>query len=419
MAILAVACVTNACKDPDEIGADVLPSADQLQLILSDSNTVISQTVAEDSVRGDELSLSLLGSYDDPVFGISTASVYSQVYLSGTPNFGGVTVADSLVLILNYSSLYGDTVNNSSQTVNVYRMDQDMYVDSSYFTFQNFTTQPSSIGNLTFTPTMKSSVVGTDTLAPQIRIKLSQALADSLILLDGQTEFASNANWISYFKGIQIKPDEVNVPGNGVISSFSFTSSKLSLYYHDTSNTVKTYNFSLSGARVNHFDHNYGSSPVGLQLADPLNGDTLSYLQAMSGVKTKITFPYLKNYLDSGKIAINKTELKVTIRLEPGSYYTPPLNVFLLALDSLGHVYFPADYSESNSGYGGTLGSDGATYTFNIARQIQHVLNGTIKDYGYYLVVAGSSVQAKRVVLGSGKNATNPIRLRLYYTKLH
>ena len=418
LAISFLACFSFACKNPDEIGADVIPAGSQLNLILSDTSTVVSQTALEDSVRGDELSLSLLGSYNDPVFGNSTASVYAQVYLSGTPDFGTVTQSDSFVLSLSYSGYYGDTL--SSQIVNVYRLSDDMYLDSSYYTFKTFADNGIPIGSMTYQPHPNQNVV-VDTTAesPQLRIRLDQTLADQLMALNGHAEFSTNDLWIAYFKGLRIQATRLGLPDTGSISYFNFYNSKLTMYYHDTSNTIKTYNFSLSGARVNHFDHDYTGTAVGMQLTDPTSGDSINYLQAMCGVKTKITFPYFKNYLDSGKIVINRSEVKIRIQSGSGSSFAPALNVFLLAIDSLGHVYFPADYYESGSAYGGTVGSDGVTYTFNIARQLQRVLNGTVKDYGYYLVTSGSSVEANRTIIGSGKNATYPIRLQLYYTKLH
>ncbi len=52
----------NACKEPDAVGLNVLPGSDQLGLEFSDSATIYSKTVREDSLRTDEISLQLLGS---------------------------------------------------------------------------------------------------------------------------------------------------------------------------------------------------------------------------------------------------------------------------------------------------------------------------------------------------------------------
>ena len=93
----------SGCKDENELGRDILPDGDYLNTIFSDTTQVSTLTMKEDSLRADELSLQLLGSDKNPVFGLSTASVFTQVNLEGTPTFSNLPQADSLVLILSYS----------------------------------------------------------------------------------------------------------------------------------------------------------------------------------------------------------------------------------------------------------------------------------------------------------------------------
>ena len=126
----------SSCTDEDEVGLTILPTADPLNTVFNDTATVNTRLMLEDSLRSDELTIQLLGSDVSTDFGLSTASVYSQVNLEGTPSFGFQPVADSLVLILSYSGYYGDTTG--IQTVNVYQLDEDMYIDSSYYSNRNF-----------------------------------------------------------------------------------------------------------------------------------------------------------------------------------------------------------------------------------------------------------------------------------------
>src|SRR5436190_2189751 len=90
-----------ACNDPEIIGLDVQPPNDRINLIYSDSTTITAYTVREDSLRTDETTYQLLGSYLDPVFGRTDASIFAQVttVLPGV-SFGDSTVLDSLVLSL-------------------------------------------------------------------------------------------------------------------------------------------------------------------------------------------------------------------------------------------------------------------------------------------------------------------------------
>ncbi|MFM9027234.1 MAG: hypothetical protein ACKOQ6_04505, partial [Bacteroidota bacterium] len=56
---LTASCFT-ACKDPDELGLEVLPGSDQLNLKSTDTITILTRTVREDTLRSDELSTQLV-----------------------------------------------------------------------------------------------------------------------------------------------------------------------------------------------------------------------------------------------------------------------------------------------------------------------------------------------------------------------
>ncbi len=411
--------LSYSCKDPDEIGLNILPPGDILGTSLSDTATILTITVADDSLKSDELSTQLIGGINDPVFGISTGAVYSHVNLEGTPVFINIPVADSLVLSLKYSGYYGDT--NTTQTVNVYRLSEDFFIDSSYYANRNFSFDPSPLGTIQFQPQPNTKVtVGTDSTSALLRIRLSQTLADSLLLLYGQSPFNSNSEWLTYFKGLFIQPATVTGMNSGAISYFNFSSSKMTLYFHDTIQSGKKYDFSLAGARVNNFSHDYTGTTVGSQLNDATYGDSLNYVQPMNGVKTRISFPYLNNYISSNKIIINKAELSITVKPEASiTQYLVPANLLLITRNAAGAYVFPIDYYESSGYFGGNVNADGNNYKFNITRQLQRYLDGTVPNADFDLVIAGTGVIANRVIIGSGKNADYKMKLTLYYTKIN
>ena len=244
---------------------------------------------------------------------------------------------------------------------------------------------------------------------------LSKALADSIIAHNGLPELASNEEWLNYFKGLYIQTQNVNY--QGAISYFNFFNSSLTLYFQDSSHVSKSYNFSLTGARLNNFIHDYTSSQAGNQLNDSTNGDSINYVQAMSGLKTKITFPYLKHFLDSGSILLNRAELTINT----GEFtipYSLPAKMLLVTKDDNGEMIFPIDYYESATYYGGNLNTASNSYTFNIARQLQRYLDGTINNADFYLIVSASGVDASRTKIKSGSTQAAKMKLSLYYTKL-
>ncbi len=398
------------CRDENDLGLNILPPSDQIGTDFSDTATVLSSTAYEDTLQTDELSIQLLGSDLDPVFGLTTASIFTQVSLAGTPAFADSIVADSLVLSLAYLSYYGDT--NLAQTVTVYRMSEQMYVDSDYYSNRIFSYDSANpLGTLTFSPAPKSPVfVDSVEAIPQIRIKLPQWLADSLVWLNGQQEYSSNAKWLEYFKGLFIKAENANAPG--AISQMNFFNSAMSLYFHDSASSY-TYNFSLKDGRLNHFFHDYNGSAVQANVGS--DTDTVNYLMGMSGLKTKISFPHLKHFTDSGNILINRAELQITSQT-PSATSPLPSRLILVTNDAAGNVIFPIDYYEASGYYGGGLNSTTNGYTFNITRHLQRYLDGTEPSSDFVLAVSGSGVDPSRAVI---RSATNGLRMKLSisYTK--
>ena len=117
--------LTSCKKDPYTLGLSLLPPTDTLTVKTSDTATIIAYSVIQDSIRSDKTTTNMLGSLYDPVFGLTTASFCTQFLLSseGT-DFGINPVLDSVVLMLKYNSLYGDS--NALQRVRVYELDEDI-----------------------------------------------------------------------------------------------------------------------------------------------------------------------------------------------------------------------------------------------------------------------------------------------------
>jgi hypothetical protein len=70
--ILLIGISFNGCKESDTLGGNLLPADDQSQFKSSGKFNLTTFTIKEDSLKSDDLSSSLLGSYVDPVFGKST-----------------------------------------------------------------------------------------------------------------------------------------------------------------------------------------------------------------------------------------------------------------------------------------------------------------------------------------------------------
>ena len=75
--------------------------------------------------------------------------------------------------------------------------------------------------------------------------------------------------------------------------------------------------------------------------------------------------------------------------------------------------------------YGGNYNSTTKQYVFNIARQVQKIMNGSLTNYGFYLVNASPNRslavrrdnRLERVVLGGKTNATYKPVFKATYVK--
>ena len=174
--IIAISAIFIAsCKKKENaLGKDLLNSDSYLSGTTTDTFDIISYSIIEDSIVTDNASNVVLGSYNDPVFGKVDASIYTQIRLAGiNPNFGdpATIVIDSFVLSLKYVGYYGDL---TPQTFEVYELNEDLNIDSTYYAFTTKATKPTNLvpfGMGTITPDpINKTIVGGDSLSPQLRI---------------------------------------------------------------------------------------------------------------------------------------------------------------------------------------------------------------------------------------------------------
>jgi hypothetical protein len=410
-----------SCNDPEIVGLDVQPPGDKINFTYTDTTTVKTLTVREDSLRTDEVSRYLLGSYTDSVFGRTDAGIYAQVLLpSLNVNLGSSLSLDSAVLTLAYSGYYGDTT--TPQMFRIYQMTEDMHLDSGYYSNRAFSYNPVELGSITVAPSPGDSVLvnGVNT-APHLRIPLNPISGAALLQMSSDSQLTTNENFLSLFKGLYIKADPVNSGGGIFYFNLLDPQSKLTLYYQNSVADSQSFSFvfTTASARMTHFDHEYLSplTPVGQQLADSTHGDSLVYLQSMAGVKTKIRFPNLKNLIAGGMIAVNKAELEITVADNSDNRLAVPGQILVLGIDVNGTPVFLPDQFEPSAYYGGVYNATTRKYKFNIARYVQSVLTGRLQDYGLYLAVSGGVVQASRAIFCGATNPTYRMKLNLYYTK--
>jgi hypothetical protein len=429
--IIITAGILTNCKDDDnELGLEIQPTSDKLNIATTDTTSIIAYSQLVDSIKTDETSLSLLGSMVDPVFGLSTASFYTQVRLSSAAfSFGTTPLPDSLVLMLDYDSFYGDST--APVTVRVYELDAQLLIDTTYYSNESKAVKSTLLAEKTFVPDFVDSIaVYDDTLAPHLRINLTDITVSlALKLLEAPTDsMETNSSFLNYFYGLYVEA----VPANsgGQVIAFNLTSglSKMVLFYNNATSDSLQFQYSINSncARFGHFDHDYslGSSDFKAQVIDKDTtlGKNILFEQALAGVKTFIRLPNITNYYANGSIAVNEARLFLS-GAETEPVLTPATQLVLVKKTEDSYDYL-TDQTIGATYFGGTYDEDNNGYWFRITQTVQDLMRSTDTDYGFELYISGGAINAQRVLLYGTDPAVpdtvdKKMKLVITYTKLN
>ena len=423
-------------KEPYSIGLSLLPPTDTLSVKTTDTVSIVAYSVLQDSIRTDETKTNILGSFVDPVFGKTTASFCTQLRLSSEGvDFGVNPVLDSVVLMLRYSSIYGNA--DALQNVRVYELNEDIVVDTAYYSNHKIQYYNTLLADYTFKPNLKDSVsiYGTKVL-PHLRINLSKQTNyfGNKILYAPNDILLKNTKFVDFIKGLYIQSSPVNVDGSLISFSMSSELTKMVVYFHsqDTTGNIRDslhYDLVINTLcpRFNTFDHNQYSDAVPEFKNQVLNHDTTLgknslYIQGLAGVKIKLHFPYINNF--NSKLALNTAEL-VLKNFQTDTTLAPPAQLTLIQEDSAGKMHTIIDEAEGSSYFGGNYVSGDRSYHFRITRHLQQVIQGKIKNNNLFILVSNptSNVLLPQRMIGIGTKPDMPdlntarFQLQLVYIK--
>jgi hypothetical protein len=414
-AVCLIAAISS-CKKESSVGIGTLDENEILNGITIDTFDLITYTVEEDSLITDNGPNGLLGSYNDPKFGVFNASIYTQLSI-GTinPNFGDISsiVIDSVVLALEYAGYYGD---QSTQTFEVFELNEDLHIDSTYYSFTTKSVKSANLvpfgkGSITPRPTQKS-IVGGDTVDAQLRIHLDTNFAKSLIqeAASGSTTFASNENFVNFFKGIHIKTNNGSqAPGVGaaLYVKLNDPSSKITMYFRQDG-IFKTFDLLLNAscADFTHVDVNSSGTDVENVVQNNSLGKTEFYAQALKH-RAIVKIPGLNNLPQ--KTIIHKAELSLPIQYQTGYRYKPGIGVsvatkvkstdnFYTSLSTLG------EYSDLKK-----------LFFVDIRSYVQSIVAGDLENNGLVISPRFFINSAERIVF-NGLNTSNKVKPKLILT---
>lgn len=430
--IISISVILYNCKkEKNIIGAELQDSDISVnQLSNFKLNTYIKES---DSLKSDELSVSTLGSYVDPVLGKTDAGFYTQIRLSSdNVNFfptGVLTdiVLDSVVFAIQIKDFYGDL---TPQTFEIYEIAEEIIKDSSYYTSSSFSSMLMNLvkpGTETITPNPTSKVlVGNDSLPAQLRINLSKTFGQKIIDESGNTTLSDNDNFSQFINGLYVKVNNASqISGEGAILLLDLLSknSKITLYYKDTAKSdTLTFDLLLNSfcARVNKVTHDYTGTLVQSQFMDSTLGKTNVYIQGLAGITTQIELTDIMNLKDSN-IIINKAVLSLPVDFSTGSALEPNTQLLILRNENEEKFLLPDQTQYSGQGgldnVGGKWNEDDKQYEFIITRYVNNLLNGNLPNNRLSIETTSSLVTPNRAVIYGSESIIKKPKLTITYTK--
>jgi len=466
--------VLASCKkinEATELGSDLIPVVDNINTF---ADTLAVETYNElftelnDSTRILNTDIHYLGQMNnDPLFGRTTASIFLELkpssYKYSFEDHDAITI-DSVVLVLNFRDLYGDSTLPQQVVVKEIDQTNDFRRDSLYLINGTpFTTNTRTLGSKTFLPlSLNDSIKGfREQAANQLRIRLDDAFGQELLMYDSTNAYYSDSAFRKHFKGFAILPQGAG--GNAVMGfQLADTNTKLAIYYHyvkgtkkDT--TVRNFYFnSMTHASANFVNREHAAGQINNYLTNGVDPDQFGFIQNTPGTYVRVKIPGLANL--SNRV-IHRAELIVQQVADPTSDPLFPASPFLF-IDALipdgnsnseddKYKAIPYDLSFNSDG-SLNLGGLGAissksfdpggnsisVWRLNLSRYVQNVVNQreAVTDFrlsspffGRFSLQGTSQIfrpqinptsTKYRVRVGGGNHPTQPMRLRIVYSNI-
>lgn len=418
--------VCSCKKDIDVIGLNLqdedILGADFIEVPVTAYSTL------EDSINTKNLLNNVVGEINDPTFGNTQAGFCTQFDVSGSNTFfPKQAVLDSVVLTLQYSGYFGDTLSPIKFHV---RELAEPLTETYYYSCDD---QPSVMDNeLMFHynyvyphPYTSSRMDTLGAAAPHVRLRLTNDFGHKLLKLNKST-LANTESFQNAFYGLCVTAEaRPGRTGNLCYVSLTSAMSGLTIYY-TVDRVHKSYTFPVTNKcdRYNFYTHDYSNASSHFQRhvvqGETALGSEMLYLQSTAGVKTRVNLEDLVPAFEGKNVVINRAELVLTDLSADNDYFFRPYNLSLQVQNTDGTTtYTPDDATYTSTSYfGGIYDEEKKEYRFRITNYIQQLLKNGITDNGLNIVVSGAGVRGNRLVFrGTDPAYADHFRLEVYYTE--
>lgn len=447
----------SACEDSTTVGGDIFGPED-LEVLFSDDTELIATTVRLDSIKTydntDEavscllnslpirnwqagaLPTHYLGSVDDPKFGKSKSSIYTEVGFATTPVFNGTI--DSMVLVLAYDTIAFHGNKFESFDVEVYRvLERFTAIGDAAYTGTELLLSDEPIASrediFYSLDSLNVSIPGVDSSvlqAPSIRIPFDPSnIMGSLLpieIFQSEDAFTDTESFKNLLNGLYI----TTASSGNSMPGIRMNSSSIEMYYKDDDGDRTIYQFGLFNTNLisfNHIESDRASSVAGQAAASGNSPDNLIYVSGQDGFDTHIDFSDVDRFQN---FTLNKAVLEFTVQEPTGTesgFFKPSPSLIVSQLGDNNELICIEDMSLGfpstfvGSLFGGDLeevdesGTVLRKYTMNITSHVQNYLNGSVSPT-LVLSVDNRTDNASRTVLFGPNHPTNPAKLMLTYT---
>lgn len=434
--LLVAALIFNSCEGgPTKIGSDLLPSSDFVTIKSIDTISVLSYTMYDEVIETGNPIYAFLGEMYDPYFGTTTAEFVSEVRLKSAWKFGKVTI-DSVRMNLRLLDVKGG-LSTEGNILRLSEINDQIFTDKVYYS--NTQTDTTGFEIITQLPVLRPDTINT------VTIPLPVSFGEYLVRDTSKLFYSTTKpDFRAFFKGLYFRISKSADPVMITFATPSFVTSTglyynyIALFLHDTANINYTYTLLLDpvhkNACYNKFSHDFTTADPVKKIGHINNinfRDTLSYLQCLNGVYTKVVFPgldSLKKRFANSKFTINKARLTVPIYFDAGSYTAAnaPASLRLRYMFKDSVKLDVPDYTldASNAFFDGTLNAADSVYSFNIATFIQQYLEDNTDDFKPELEIfqtpnglVNSNPKALNSVIFRANKSKTPVKFVMTYTK--
>jgi hypothetical protein len=383
----------------------------------------------EDSLLTANYRYNVLGEYRDDKFGTVSSNIFTQLCLSSTAEDFTSFAIDSICLTLAYAGGYSidTTLAPTRMKLSIYELDEVLDTTKRYsFNDVQVKSNPIYSSEVEF-DVNRDVIVGNDTLNPYLSVRIT----DNEFCSKVSSFTGDNDDFQELIKGIKIVAEKIDM--NGFIAYIDMTSAStgLTLYYEkDSKKQTYKINFPERGNRFMKYEYDFSGSEI-----NGLERDTLGrnseyiYLGNMGISMGKIDIDeqafmkYWKDSINGGAsdndVAINRAVIEIPVAeinqsvlpvqkiLCYRQYISNSDTTLVLIHDAqVSDTYYDAIYEHTTN-----------SYRINATMHFENYINGNIDELDLYLVPDERRSSANRVILNGTKHSTNPIKIRITYSK--